>query len=495
MGRKNRQAVHHPPHQHQHPQMQSGGFHPTVRSPTLRPEVVMPPPPPPMPDLKRMRAEAEAQRSQDEQRRANAAKERAMRIQEFAGTPTKEQNSVDRAGSSQRLSNLRSFVEEHHMSTPRQRHHHHSESDSDGSIHHTRAMTFTAPYQDESTVDFRSDTFTQPTPEMRKAMAEAVCGDDVWNEDTTVQELEREMAAYFGKEAALYVVSGTMGNLISMMVHCRVTPSEAIVGDDAHIIKFEVGGTSVLGHAQVVQVPTSADGTMPLEKIDAKIRKVKDVHFPITRVVALENTHNMLGGRVLPMDYVHRVRELCDRHGLKLHCDGARIWNAAARLGLPMATVVAPYDTVSVCLSKGLGAPVGAVIVGSKDFIDMARRVRRMVGGGLRQAGVIAAAGLHAFRYQRHLIPRDHENAQIVAECLRRLPHMKVLPVETNIVIADPGSAERRTRFIEACAAQGVRMMPMFEGTGIRFITHNGITAEMTARAVRVMGEVGQRVL
>eukprot|EP00760_Papus_ankaliazontas_P013304 PhM_4_TR15684/c0_g1_i3/m.894/K01620/ltaE; threonine aldolase len=363
----------------------------------------------------------------------------------------------------------------------------------DDDMYSTRPTMFQPP-SPSPVIELRSDTFTQPTTAMRKAMAEAVCGDDVYEEDPTVNELEREMAAYFSKEAALYVVSGTSGNTLALMVHCREMPSEAIMGDCAHTCLYEVANMANIAHTSVVQVPNNEDGTLPLDGIERKIRQ-NAVHFPVTRVVSLENTQNVCGGRVLPMDYVHSVRELCDRHGLKLHCDGARIWNAAARLGLPMATVVAPYDTVSVCLSKGLGAPVGAVIVGSKDFIDMARRVRRMVGGGLRQAGVIAAAGLHAFRYQRHLIPRDHENAQIVAECLRRLPHMKVLPVETNIVIADPGSAERRTRFIEACAAQGVRMMPMFEGTGIRFITHNGITAEMTARAVRVMGEVGQRVL
>ena len=243
--------------------------------------------------------------------------------------------------------------------------------------------------------DFRSDTVTRPTPEMRAAMAAAPVGDDVLGDDPTVIALEAEVAELLGFEAAVFVPSGTQSNLVGVMTHCA-RGDEYIVGQEAHTYRYEAGGAAVLGSVQPQPLNNAADGTIPLPDIEAAI-KPDDAHFARTRLIALENT---IGGRVLPAGYAAAVREIADAHGLAMHLDGARLWNAAVKQGVPPRTIAQDFDSVSVCLSKGLGAPVGSVLCGGRDFIKEARRWRKMLGGGMRQAGIIAAAGRYAHRAQ-----------------------------------------------------------------------------------------------
>eukprot|EP00438_Fugacium_kawagutii_P034098 Skav232058 [mRNA] locus=scaffold1641:100591:102071:- [translate_table: standard] len=244
---------------------------------------------------------------------------------------------------------------------------------------------------DASTViDMRSDTVTQPTTAMRKAMAEAVVGDDVFGDDPTVKELEEKVASMLGKEAGLFVASGR-----SPMQRGKGRGEEVICGKDSHIFVYEQGGASSLMGIVLNTIQNQADGTLDLEEV-AKYIKPNDPHFAVAKVLALENTSNKLGGLVLPLDYMDKAGDFCQRHGLKMHVDGARLWNAAVALKVPIARLVQMADSVNVCLSKGLGAPVGSILVGPRDFIVKARRLRKAVGGGLRQVGVLAAAGLYA---------------------------------------------------------------------------------------------------
>ncbi|MCL4860695.1 MAG: low-specificity L-threonine aldolase [Caldilineaceae bacterium] len=283
-------------------------------------------------------------------------------------------------------------------------------------------------------IDLRSDTVTKPTPAMRQAMAEAEVGDDVYGEDPTVNRLEALVAEMLGKEAAVFVSSGTMGNLISVLSHCG-RGDEMILGDRAHIFRSEAGGTAALGGVHPHTIPNRADGSLDLADIEAAIRSDNE-HYPTTKLVCLENTHNFCGGRVLPVDYMDAVGELAHGRGLKLHVDGARIWNAAVALNVSPARLLAAADSVSVCLSKGLGAPVGSVVAGSADFIHRARRNRKIVGGGMRQAGVIAAAGIVAVTEMVERLADDHANAQTLAQGLAATEGIAINPaeVETNLV-------------------------------------------------------------
>jgi threonine aldolase len=243
-------------------------------------------------------------------------------------------------------------------------------------------------------IDLRSDTVTQPTLEMREAMLKAELGDDVFSDDPTINRLEEIAAAKLAKEAAVFVASGTMGNLTSLLTHCG-RGEEVIVGDQAHIFRYEAGGSSTLGGIAQFQIPNNPDGTLPLDRVEAAIRG-SDQHEARTKLIALENTHNRCGGTVLPIAYMKQVRELADRHNLKVHLDGARVFNAAVALGADVAAITRYVDSVTFCLSKGLSAPVGSVICGPREFIAQARRYRKMLGGGMRQAGVLAAAGIVA---------------------------------------------------------------------------------------------------
>jgi len=280
-------------------------------------------------------------------------------------------------------------------------------------------------------IDFRSDTVTRPTAEMRRAMAEAAVGDDVWGDDPTVLRLQREAAAVFGKEAGLFVPSGTMGNLCSLMAHCHARGSEIIVGSESHICHYEQGGCSSIAGIHSRQVPNEPDGTIPLPALERAVRTNRasceehshplDDHFPVTRVICLENTHNRCGARALPAEYLDAVGSLARERGVKVHLDGARVMNAAVALGVSPKRLVQACDSVSVCLSKGLGAPAGSVVVGEASFITKARRARKALGGSMRQSGVLAAPGLLALHKMPEKLVQDHKNAQLLADMLLKV--------------------------------------------------------------------------
>lgn len=286
-------------------------------------------------------------------------------------------------------------------------------------------------------IDFRSDTVTWPTPEMREAMANAPVGDDVYGEDPTVNELEAEAAAMLGKEAGLFVSSGTMGNLTATLTHCG-RGEELIVGREAHIFRYEAGGSAALGgiHPHILDV--QPDGTLKLEAIQRAIR-ANDPHFPRTKLICLENTQGTVGGIPITAEYTEQVGEIARQNNLKLHIDGARLFNAATALNTSAATLVAPADSVSICLSKGLCAPVGSVLVGSKAFIAEARRTRKALGGGMRQAGILAAAGLIALREMTKRLGDDHANAKLLAEGLATIPctQIDLSAVQSNMIFFD----------------------------------------------------------
>jgi len=286
-------------------------------------------------------------------------------------------------------------------------------------------------------IDLRSDTITKPTPEMWEAISNAEVGDDVYGEDPSVNQLEIKSAELLGKEAGLFVPSGTMGNLAAILTHCE-RGSEIILGDHAHTFLYEVGGIAALGGIHSHTIPNQSDGTFLLEDVEAAIRG-DNIHFPPTRLITLENTHNRCGGAALSVDYSRQIGELAASYGLKIHLDGARIFNAAAALDVEPAELAAPVDSVMFCLSKGLGAPVGSVICGSAEFIKRARKTRKMLGGGMRQAGVIAAAGIYALDHIRPRLIEDHKRAQDLAAGLKGLPGIQINPKDpaTNMVYLD----------------------------------------------------------
>ena len=265
-------------------------------------------------------------------------------------------------------------------------------------------------------VELRSDTMTRPTPAMRKAMAEAEVGDDVFGEDPTVNRLEMLAAERLGKEAALFVSSGTMANLVSQMSHCG-RGDEMLLGSLAHSFYYEQGGSAAVASIHPRTVPNQPDGKLALDELEAAIR-ADNIHFPRTRLIALENTHNLCGGAPLESAYIRDVAAIARRHGIRLHIDGARLFNAAVALGVPARQLVADADSVSFCLSKGLAAPVGSVVCGSREFIQTARRARKVLGGGMRQAGVLAAAGIVALNEMIDRLAEDHANARRLAEAL-----------------------------------------------------------------------------
>ncbi len=281
-------------------------------------------------------------------------------------------------------------------------------------------------------IDLRSDTVTRPGPAMREAMLRAEVGDDVYGEDPTVNALQQRLADDLGFEAGLFVPSGTQSNLLALMAHCQ-RGDEYIVGMDAHTYKYEGGGAAVLGSIQPQPIPQAADGTLPLDVVERAI-KPDDAHFARTRLLCLENTWH---GRALPLEYLVAARALCDGHGLSLHLDGARLYNAAVAQGVAARTIVAYFDSVSVCLSKGLGAPVGSVLLGTGKLIDAARRLRKMAGGGMRQAGILAAAGLYALDHHVARLADDHARAARLASALRGLVGLQVLGQHSNMVFID----------------------------------------------------------
>jgi threonine aldolase len=269
-------------------------------------------------------------------------------------------------------------------------------------------------------IDLRSDTVTKPTEAMWHAMAKAEVGDDVYGEDPTINRLQAMAAERFEKEAALFIPSGTMGNLVAIMAHCN-RGDEVILGDRSHTYLYEAGGVSALGGIHTYIVPNQRDGKIRLDDLEAAIRP-DDAHFPITRLICLENTHNRCGGSVLEKSYHDAVSALVDKHNLKLHMDGARIFNAAVALGLPVAELCAGIDSITFCLSKGLCAPVGSILVGDEAFIAKAHRIRKQLGGGMRQVGILAAAGIVALEEMVDRLSEDHTHAQDLAKYLADFP-------------------------------------------------------------------------
>jgi threonine aldolase len=337
------------------------------------------------------------------------------------------------------------------------------------------------------TIDLRSDTVTLPSPQMWEAICRAELGDDVFGEDPTVNRLEQMAAERFGKEAALLVVSGTMGNLVSILTHCG-RGDEVILGDLCHSFLYEAGGAAALGGIHPHTVPNQPDGTLRLQDIEAAIRP-DNVHFPRTRLICLENTHNRCSGAALTPEYMNQVGNLARRRGLALHLDGARIFHAAVALGAGVRELTRDADSVSFCLSKGLAAPVGSVVCGSRQFIAEARRIRKVLGGGMRQAGIIAAAGIIALNEMVDRLQEDHDNARRLAIGIGGIDGLSIDParVQTNIVYFDLLRDKRQAEeFAEEAGRRGLRIL----STGpnrLRAVTHYGITAGDIDEALSIL--------
>ena len=331
-------------------------------------------------------------------------------------------------------------------------------------------------------IDLRSDTVTQPSRGMREAMANAPMGDDVYGEDPSVNKLEAELALRLGFARALFVPTGTMSNLLALMAHCG-RGDEYIVGQQAHTYKYEGGGAAVLGSIQPQPLEVQADGSLDLGQVVAAI-KPDDFHFARTRLLALENT---MQGKVLPLEYLAAASRLTREHGLALHLDGARLYNAAVKLGVDARDITRHFDSVSVCLSKGLGAPVGSVLCGTADLIARARRLRKMVGGGMRQAGQLAAAGLYALDNQVERLADDHANAQFLAEGLRAAGY-EVEPVQTNMVYVQVGE---QAEALKAFAAE--HEIRLSAAPRLRMVTHMDVSHSQIERVIAVFAEFSRQ--
>ena len=341
-------------------------------------------------------------------------------------------------------------------------------------------------------IDLRSDTVTLPTPEMRAAMAQAIVGDDVYGEDPTVNRLQALAAAMVGKEAALFVPSGTMGNLAAVLAHCQ-RGDEAIIGDKAHLFLNEAGGASALGGVAMRLVPNQPDGGLDLNDLREAIRPRGNPHYPSSRLIALENTHNRCGGAPISLEHTRAVGGLAHEHGLFLHLDGARLFNAALALGLRAAELAAPADSVTFCLSKGLSAPVGSLLCGSRAFIDRALRARKQLGGGMRQAGVLAAAGILALETMVDRLEQDHRRAGRFAAGLAEIPGL----------VLDPGTPKTNMVFLglaDNVPVDGAHVSARLSERGVlvggdgprrfRLVTHYWIEDQDVDQAVAAFKEV-----
>jgi threonine aldolase len=343
-------------------------------------------------------------------------------------------------------------------------------------------------------VDLRSDTLTLPTPEMREAMARAEVGDDVWGEDPTVQRLEALAAARLGKEAAVFVASGTMGNLVSLVAHTHAG-QEVVLDLDSHIYNYEVAGGTIVGNVQMRPVKTER-GFLTPSQVEESLRPA-NIHIPQTGLVCLENTHNRHGGTCCTPEEIAAVAEVAHGAGVPVHLDGARLFNAAVALKRAPHEFARHVDSVTFCVSKGLAAPIGSVVCGSADFVGRARRVRKMVGGGMRQAGIVAAAGVVALERMVDRLAEDHVNARTLAETVATLPGLSVdlASVQTNIVIIRVSRGERAEsikateRLVAGCAARKVKIHAMGP-TAIRCVTHKDVDAEDIRRAIEAFREL-----
>jgi threonine aldolase len=338
-------------------------------------------------------------------------------------------------------------------------------------------------------IDLRSDTVTRPTQAMRQAMQRAPVGDDVYGEDPTVNELESLGATLLGKEASLFVPSGTMGNLISLLVHAP-RGSEVILGDQSHIYHYEQGGASAVGSLVMHPLPTRPDGRISLECLAGAIRNRSDVHSAWPGVICLENTHNRCGGRVLDLLYLRQVEEFARQEAVPLHLDGARLANAAVALGVPMSDLARPFDSVQLDLSKGLAAPVGGLVAGSQSFVKQARRMRKLLGGGMRQAGVIAAAGIVALTEMVDRLADDHARARELASGLAALPRVELdlSQIQTNLVIFRVRDLAP-SAFIARMKERGILLGEIGNGN-LRMVTHYEISQAEVQKAVEAARQV-----
>lgn len=343
-------------------------------------------------------------------------------------------------------------------------------------------------------IELRSDTFTLPNDEMLHAMTQAALGDDVYGEDPTVKELETLAARRFGKEAALLVPSGTMANLVSLLVHCP-RGSKVLVGDEADIYIYEAGGAAFCGGIIYEPIPTQPDGRLALEDLkEALPDDQSDPQFALPSLICLENTHNRMGGRVLPLSYLEEVQGFAKEHGLPVHMDGARLFNAAVALDITVEEIAKYADSVQFCLSKGLSAPIGSMVVGRTDFIRKAYRLRKMLGGGMRQAGIIAAAGIVALTKMADRLADDHAHARLLAQGLVEIDGIEcdINAVETNMVffrVVD----QRFTwqTFVEAAQKRGLNIAELGHGR-IRAVLHSGVTSGDVRRALEIIRAVLQ---
>ncbi|WP_313700128.1 low-specificity L-threonine aldolase [Achromobacter sp.] len=333
-------------------------------------------------------------------------------------------------------------------------------------------------------IDLRSDTVTRPDAAMLQAMANAPLGDDVMGDDPTVIRLQKTLAERTGKAAGLFFPSGTQSNLAAMMAHCD-RGDEYLVGQLAHTYKYEGGGAAVLGSIQPQPIEHAPDGSLPLDKLAAALKPKGDPHFARTRLLALENTFH---GKLLPASYIQAATSWAREQGLATHLDGARVFNAAVASGKPVAELCQPFDTVSICFSKGLGAPVGSVLVGSEALIARAHRWRKMLGGGLRQSGVLAAACLYALEHNVERLAQDHENARLLAEGLRAIGGVKVLSQDTNMVFVEfePSRCDALTG---ALAKEDILMRAVYGGP-TRLVTHLNVSADDVRRVVEAVGRL-----
>jgi len=344
---------------------------------------------------------------------------------------------------------------------------------------------------DNGLIDLRSDTVTQPTPAMRAAMASATVGDDVFGDDPTVLRLQEMAAAMTGQQAALFVASGTMANLVAVLTHCS-RGAEAILGNKSHMFLNEVGGLAAVAGVQACTVPNQADGSLSLDDIADNIRD-EDVHHPRTRLVCLENTQNVCGGLPLSPGYVRQVAALAHGRGLKLHIDGARLFNAAVAQGVSAAELAGPADTVMFCLSKGLSAPIGSLLCGPSNFIDEARRNRKMVGGGMRQVGVVAAAGIVALETMIERLEDDHANARLLAQGLAEIPNMEVetpTPATNMVYLRLRSGAPYGPLELARRARPHGLVLDLDPSPRMRLVTHYWVSTADVRKAVSVMREL-----
>ena len=337
-------------------------------------------------------------------------------------------------------------------------------------------------------IDLRSDTVTKPSPEMRKAMYEAEVGDDVYKEDPTVNELEEYVADLFGKESALFVPSGVMGNQICLNVLTQ--PSDEVICErNAHIFQYE-SGTPAANSGIQLNLIEGNKGVFTPEQVEPLIRPESAYYMPRTRVVEIENTHNVAGGTIQPLDNIKAMQKLTDKHGLFMHLDGARLWNASVATGIQLSEYASYFDSISVCLSKGLGAPIGSVIIGAKGFVDEAFRVRKAWGGGMRQVGIIAAGGLYAVKNNIERLAEDHDNAEILAEHLAKLPNVEIdlTSVETNMVMFKSKNKSVE-QVISECKENGLLLGP--GGVGVlRLVTHMDVNSKDVENAKEIFSKI-----